>query len=129
MSATLNQETLHVEEAQKSYGGGKGANQAIATARMKADTTFISKVGNDGLAQFMFEDFKAAGMNIDYILESETEKDWPSLYYSGCTRSKYDLCLWWCKYGDDTRRCEKCESSNCRCRFHCGTIKYQFRQL
>lgn len=41
---------------------------------MKADTTFISKVGNDGLAQFMFEDFKAAGMNIDYILESETEK-------------------------------------------------------
>lgn len=67
-------ETLHVEEAQKSYGGGKGANQAIATARMKADTTFISKVGNDGLAQFMFEDFKAAGMNIDYILESETEK-------------------------------------------------------
>ena len=41
---------------------------------MKADTTFISKVGNDGLAQFMFEDFKAAGMNMDYILESETEK-------------------------------------------------------
>ena len=29
-------ETLHVEEAQKAFGGGKGANQAIATARMQA---------------------------------------------------------------------------------------------
>ena len=66
-------ETLHVEEAQNHMVAVR-ANQAIATARMKADTTFISKVGNDGLAQFMFEDFKAAGMNIDYILESETEK-------------------------------------------------------
>lgn len=28
-------ETLHVEEAQKAFGGGKGANQAIATARMQ----------------------------------------------------------------------------------------------
>ena len=62
-----------MEKAQQSYGGGKGANQAIATARMKANTTFISKVGKDGLAQFMFDDFKDAGMNIDYILESETE--------------------------------------------------------
>lgn len=66
-------ETLHVEKGQKSYGGGKGANQAIATARMNADTTFISKVGKDGLAEFMFDDFKEAGMNIDYIIESETE--------------------------------------------------------
>ena len=38
-----------------------------------AETTFISKVGKDGLADFMFDDFKEAGMNIDYILESETE--------------------------------------------------------
>ncbi|AYU54153.1 ribokinase [Staphylococcus debuckii] len=66
-------ETLHVEKGQQSYGGGKGANQAIATARMNADTTFISKVGKDGLAEFMFADFKEAGMNINYILESETE--------------------------------------------------------
>lgn len=65
-------ETLHVKEGQKKYGGGKGANQAIATARMNADTKFISKVGKDGLADFMFEGFKEAGMNTDYITESET---------------------------------------------------------
>ncbi|MEZ2004306.1 PfkB family carbohydrate kinase, partial [Staphylococcus aureus] len=51
-------ETLHVEEAQKAFGGGKGANQAIATARMQADTTFITKIGTDGVADFILEDFK-----------------------------------------------------------------------
>lgn len=35
-------ETLHVEEAQKAFGGGKGANQAVPL-RMQADTTFIAK--------------------------------------------------------------------------------------
>lgn len=65
-------ETLHVKEGQKLYGGGKGANQAIATARMEAETTFISKVGKDGLADFMFEGFKEAGMNTDFVTESDT---------------------------------------------------------
>ncbi|MBI5974844.1 ribokinase [Staphylococcus canis] len=65
-------ETLHVEEGQHNYGGGKGANQAIATARMQAETTFISKVGQDGIADFMFEGFEAAGMNTDYILKSDS---------------------------------------------------------
>ncbi|UXR86833.1 ribokinase [Staphylococcus felis] len=65
-------ETLHVDQGQQNYGGGKGANQAIATARMKADTTFISKVGQDGIADFMFEGFAEAGLNTDYVLKSDT---------------------------------------------------------
>ena len=47
-------ETLHINQAQKEFGGGKGANQAIAASRLAADTTFISKVGKDGNANFIF---------------------------------------------------------------------------
>lgn len=67
-------ETLHVEEAQKAFGGGKGANQAIATARMQADTTFITKIGTDGVADFILEDFKAAHIDRSYIIKSTEAK-------------------------------------------------------
>ncbi|EVW30817.1 ribokinase [Staphylococcus aureus] len=67
-------ETLHVEEAQKAFGGGKGANQAIATARMQADTTFITKVGTDGVADFILEDFKVAHIDTSYIIKTAEAK-------------------------------------------------------
>ncbi|HHC9426869.1 TPA: ribokinase [Staphylococcus aureus] len=67
-------ETLHVEEAQKAFGGGKGANQAIATARMQADTTFITKIGTDGVADSILEDFKAAHIDTSYIIKTTEAK-------------------------------------------------------
>ncbi|HAR7072577.1 TPA: ribokinase [Staphylococcus aureus] len=67
-------ETLHVEEAQKAFGGGKGANQAIATARMQADTTFITKIGTDGVADFILEDFTAAHIDTSYIIKTTEAK-------------------------------------------------------
>ncbi|HCQ2404823.1 TPA: ribokinase [Staphylococcus aureus] len=67
-------ETLHVEEAQKAFGGGKGANQAIATARMQADTTFITKIGTDGVADFILEDFKVAHIDTPYIIKTAEAK-------------------------------------------------------
>ncbi|HHO5440190.1 TPA: ribokinase [Staphylococcus aureus] len=67
-------ETLHVEEAQKAFGGGKGANQAIATARMQADTTFITKIGTDGVADFILEDFKVAHIDTSYIVKTAEAK-------------------------------------------------------
>ncbi len=67
-------ETLHVEEAQKASGGGKGANQAIATARMQADTTFITKIGTDGVADFILEDFKVAHIDTSYIIKTAEAK-------------------------------------------------------
>ncbi|SGS36748.1 ribokinase [Staphylococcus aureus] len=67
-------ETLHVEEAQKAFGGGKGANQAIATARMQADTTFITKIGTDGGADFILEDFKAAHIDTSFIIKTTEAK-------------------------------------------------------
>lgn len=65
-------ETLHIQNAQKIYGGGKGANQALATARSNAQTTFISKIGTEGDADFMLEDFEEAHMNTDYIMTTDT---------------------------------------------------------
>ncbi|MBG3629530.1 ribokinase [Staphylococcus aureus] len=67
-------ETLHVEEAQKAFGGGKGANQAIATARMQADTTFITKIGTDVVADFILEDFKVAHIDTSYIIKTAEAK-------------------------------------------------------
>ncbi|HHB5798701.1 TPA: ribokinase [Staphylococcus aureus] len=67
-------ETLHVEEAQKAFGGGKGANQAIATARMQADTTFITKIGTDGVADFILKDFKVAHIDTSYIIKTAEAK-------------------------------------------------------
>ncbi|HDJ4231532.1 TPA: ribokinase [Staphylococcus aureus] len=67
-------ETLHVEEAQKAFGGGKGANQTIATARMQADTTFITKIGTDGVADFILEDFKVAHIDTSYIIKTAEAK-------------------------------------------------------
>ncbi|WP_261721638.1 ribokinase [Staphylococcus equorum] len=65
-------ETLHLQNAQKIYGGGKGANQALATARSNAQTTFISKIGTEGDADFMLEDFEEAHMNTYYIMTTDT---------------------------------------------------------
>lgn len=65
-------ETLHLQNAQKIYCGGKGANQALATARSNAQTTFISKIGTEGDADFMLEDFEEAHMNTDYIMTTDT---------------------------------------------------------
>jgi len=67
-------ETLHINQAQREFGGGKGANQAIAAGRLAADTTFISKVGTDGNAQIIIEDFAKAQINTNYILISEDEE-------------------------------------------------------
>src|SRR5699024_5629386 len=64
-------ETLHLQNAQKIYGGGKGANQALATARSNAETTFISKIGMEGDADFMLKDFEQANINTNHIMTTE----------------------------------------------------------
>ncbi|KID42457.1 ribokinase [Fructilactobacillus fructivorans] len=67
-------ETLAVENHQESHGGGKGANQAIAAARSGADTTFITKLGDDEDAKFMIEGFKKDGMNIDSVITTQARQ-------------------------------------------------------
>jgi len=49
--------------------GGKGANQAVAAARLGAEVTFIAKVGRDMFGQQAMENFAREGLNTRYILQ------------------------------------------------------------
>jgi len=47
--------------------GGKGANQAVAAARLGGKVTFISKTGNDVFGRQSVELFNSEGINTSYI--------------------------------------------------------------
>ncbi|MDD4921001.1 MAG: ribokinase [Bacteroidales bacterium] len=47
--------------------GGKGANQAVAVARLGGEVTFISKTGNDLFGKQSIEMFGEENINTDYI--------------------------------------------------------------
>ena len=47
-------------------GGGKGANQAVAVARLGGDVSFIAKVGDDLFGRNSIERYKAENMDISH---------------------------------------------------------------
>ena len=47
--------------------GGKGANQAVAAARLGGDVCLIAKVGNDPFGSRSVDQYRAEGINVDYI--------------------------------------------------------------
>ncbi|MFH0266546.1 ribokinase [Vibrio rumoiensis] len=47
--------------------GGKGANQAVAAARLGADIGFIACVGSDSFGQNIIQSFTQDGINTDYV--------------------------------------------------------------
>lgn len=51
--------------------GGKGANQAVAAARLGGDVTFVAKVGNDVFGKQAMEGFKAENINTKYVFTDE----------------------------------------------------------
>lgn len=76
--------TLHVKNFPKpgetisaldvtTAGGGKGANQAIAAAKSGAQTTFISRVGEDSFGEFMMKQLKSYGVSLDYVQTTPEE--------------------------------------------------------
>lgn len=48
--------------------GGKGANQAVAAARLGADVTFVARLGKDHFGQDAFEAYEKEGINTKYIV-------------------------------------------------------------
>ncbi|UFH53956.1 ribokinase [Spirosoma sp. KNUC1025] len=55
--------------------GGKGANQAVAAARLAGQVTFVAKVGNDIFGQEAVNGFRQEGINTTYV---HTDSDHPS---------------------------------------------------
>ncbi len=55
--------------------GGKGANQAIAVARMGGNVSFITKTGNDLFGRQSLEVYKSEGIMSDYVF---SDSDHPS---------------------------------------------------
>lgn len=55
--------------------GGKGANQAVATARLGGQVSFVAKVGNDSFGQRAVEQYRAEGIDTKYVL---TDNEHPS---------------------------------------------------
>lgn len=51
----------------KEVPGGKGANQAVAMARLGGNVSMIGKVGNDGFGKTLVEALKSDNVNTDYI--------------------------------------------------------------
>lgn len=51
--------------------GGKGANQAVAAARLGGDVTFICKIGADIFGKQAVESFKDEGINTKYVFTDE----------------------------------------------------------
>lgn len=48
--------------------GGKGANQAVAAARLGAEVTFIARLGADVFGDQAIEGYRAEGINVDAII-------------------------------------------------------------
>lgn len=59
-------ETLTGEEFGR-YFGGKGANQAVAAARLGAEVSFFGKVGDDPFGQEVAEALEGEGVDISYL--------------------------------------------------------------
>jgi len=54
--------------------GGKGANQAVAAARMGGEVTFIARVGQGAFGRQALEGFQKDGISTDYITEEREEQ-------------------------------------------------------
>jgi len=52
--------------------GGKGANQAVAAARLGASVAMLGRVGKDSFGQFLLENLKSDSVNITNVLADES---------------------------------------------------------
>ena len=48
--------------------GGKGANQAVAAARLGADVTFVARVGDDPFGRSALQNFEREGIDTSFIV-------------------------------------------------------------
>lgn len=51
--------------------GGKGANQAVAAAKLGGAVTFVARVGSDIFGEQSLQNFKDIGINTDFIVKDD----------------------------------------------------------
>jgi len=51
--------------------GGKGANQAVAAAKLGAEVYFIAKLGSDIFAEHSLDNFRRARVNTKYVIQTD----------------------------------------------------------
>ncbi len=51
--------------------GGKGANQAVAAARLGGDVSFVCKVGRDGFGDCALKGYESEGIDVAHVLRSD----------------------------------------------------------
>ena len=73
------------------YSGGKGANQALAAARMGTKTALISCVGNDGAGIRMMSHLKRDGVMVTGVSESENHLTGTASIITSSTGQKYTV--------------------------------------
>lgn len=52
--------------------GGKGANQAVAIAKLEKETYFLGKVGNDAFSEILIDSMNSSGVNTSLIEKTDT---------------------------------------------------------
>lgn len=55
----------------KMFSGGKGANQAVAAARLGGNVSFISNLGDDLFGKQLIEQYKKEGIDTRYVFSDE----------------------------------------------------------
>jgi ribokinase len=53
--------------------GGKGANQAVAAARMGAEVTLVARVGKSAFGSEVLDQFRAEGIATDFVVQDSEE--------------------------------------------------------
>ena len=61
--------------------GGKGANQAVAAARLGGSVTFVTSLGNDMYADILKNHFKKEGITTDYIIDDVNQPTGTALIF------------------------------------------------
>ena len=70
--------------------GGKGANQAVAAAKLGGDVVFVARVGDDIFGQEAVAGFKKEGINTDFIV---TDPEQPSGVATIMVDAKGENCI------------------------------------